>query len=63
MAILSKPSTNLIILGIFMSARIWRWDKGLYLEIKYLHEDGWLIGQKSIDANGEKNDYYVKENR
>ena len=37
-----------------------RWNHKMYFEIKYLYQDDRLIGQKSINANGETNEYYVK---
>lgn len=37
-----------------------RWNKKLYFEVKYLYKDDKLIGQKSTNANGETNEYYVE---
>ena len=37
-----------------------RWNKKMYFEIKYLYQDGRLIGQKSTNANGETNEFYVE---
>ena len=36
-----------------------RWNNKLYFEIRYLYKDDQLIGQKSTNANGETNEYYI----